>query len=96
MWLLSLTCQTSDLEIHYNGNFINFCKKKKKKKEDILCFLKKKGCFLSLVLPEEEVLSWSLSPSLLSSADADGPGQLELVARCCLRRRRDLCDLRIF
>lgn len=46
--------------------------------------------------PEEEVLSWSLSPSLLSSADADGPGPLEPVARWCLRRRRDLCERRIF
>lgn len=46
--------------------------------------------------PEEEVVSWSLSPCLPSSADSDGPGQLELVGRCCLRRLRDLCDRNIF
>ena len=47
-------------------------------------------------LPDEEVVSWSLSPSLPSSVEPDGPGQLELMWRCCLRRRRDLCDLNMF
>lgn len=48
------------------------------------------------ILPEEEVVSWSLSPSLLSSADPVGPAKPELVGRCCLRRLRDLCDRNVF
>lgn len=46
--------------------------------------------------PEEDVVSWSLSPGLLSSADWDGPGQLERLGRGCLRCLRDLCDLNMF
>lgn len=64
-----------------------------------LLFLKAclKPCSKEISLsPEEEVVSWSLSPCLLSSADSDGPGQLEPAERCCLRRLLDLCDLNIF
>lgn len=46
--------------------------------------------------PEEDVVSWSLSPGLLSSADWDGPGQAEMWGRGCLRCLRDLCDLSMF